>query len=501
MNFRILLCICLLTVSCAFRRSSSSQLLPDDYDIHNIAYIEGVALPDNFENTLCERLDGEFPVLSLQTKTTTLSTAQHPFIREVISYYLADGVNSIKYPFNPGLVALADGYLLAFRFDCTERTKKAFGTDIQSYTLLAELDSHLQPRGPLQYLHRPTVVANPTGESHNAEDMRLFTWQGKIYGLVNDNLNGLDTKWTTRHQFLYLLEKDKEVWKITHTWELKHPRYHRFEPEKNWTPLVGNPHDHSLVFNHSLWGSPTYVTSAEFGTQAVHLEMNLSYRCGTHTPWDGDSYGKLRGGTPALWLADQHKYFAFFHSVSEHNGKQYAIGAYEISPENNCIIDISPAPISYPGMFDEPKGFWVKLAGAESNAIFPMGLVDGHFQGASVFLLSVGVQDSTLKIFVLDRAATLASMVNTDKAMGQRLQQAPVEILVDEEKHQFDTFVSTHKIVVSMTTSPTRIHQIQPLLDALAQDPLLSTIYLALPETYGRNKPFIPLNSMETFAS
>lgn len=452
-----------------------------EYDRFNIAYVEGLAVPDNFENQLCFDLDkGGFPEISLGWEQQEGHATENFAVTGVIKY----DVPRVSYPFNPSLAALPDGFLFAFRFDCTERTPNHF----QSYTLVSELDQDLRPRGHLQFLRRPSAK-DPKVESHTAEDLRLFNWHGTMWAIANDNFDGVDTTWVTRRQTLYRLEKVAGKWTATEVTQFKRPQHSSLAgPEKNWTSLSVGPSSGPLVFNYFLQPHPEYVT-AEQGKATDQLkETHLSYRCDTSSPWP-DALGALRGGTPAIWLADRQKYLSFFHTVEQiPSGKFYHMGAFLISPDNFCITDISAGPLSYPGMYDEKKGFWANLAGPDTQVVFPMGIVDTKYKGQASLLLSLGVNDSALKIFVLKREETLAGLINTDDAMAQRLRQGPVETLEGQEKEAFAAFVKAHKITASLTTSPTRIKYLRPLINSLAQEPLLSRIYLALPLAFGKKK-------------
>lgn len=80
----------------------------------------GVVAPRNFGNALCDNL-----TFSPHTKSSIAITrhniAQGPF-REVIDFTI-DGVD---YPFNLSISELTPGFLLAARFDCTEKTNNQF---------------------------------------------------------------------------------------------------------------------------------------------------------------------------------------------------------------------------------------------------------------------------------------------------------------------------------------------------------------------------------------
>jgi hypothetical protein len=79
-------------------------------------------------------------------------------------------------------------------------------------------------------------------------------------------------------------------------------------------------------------------------------------------------------------------------------------------------------------------------------------------------------------------------MVNADHRMAQTLLKAPVEEMKGAGKQAFDDYVSKHKIVASLTTSPTRIKHIRPILDTLVHEKLFATVYLVLPRFYGKKK-------------
>jgi len=360
----------------------------------------------DFGNTLCQTLGTDrFPVKRLRvTHLPFGKPTDYPMVVDLLQYNLAE----VPTLYNSSLVGLPDGgYLLSQRFDCMRRA----ATETQDYTLISELDAQLHPRGNIQFLPFP-IPGHPQSESHGVDDIRLFTRQGHIWAVGNDERAEMGGK---RLSHLFRLEKSADIWMVKEAIGLNRPNHAtQAGPEKNWTPISGGPWEsNNPIFNYYLWPKTEFITAHLSEKDARLQETSLTHSCTpAHMPWDIKKWGGLRGGTPAIWLEDKQQYLSLFHSA-ERQGKNkwYYMGAYTFSPKSGCLTGISKEPITYGDMYKGPKGRLVQSFGPEGGVVFPMGLVDAKREEKSVFLIAFGSNDTESKILVLDREKLLESLV------------------------------------------------------------------------------------------
>ena len=396
----------------------------------------------------------------------------------------------IQFPYNPSIATIGSPseestsssgtFLMSFRFDCTSKTDAY----IQGYAATFELDSDLFPASKAAKSNLPSFN-DPSRWTHEAEDVRLLNIGNRIHALFNDTIDGVDTNWISRRQHLVELAK-----KGNGEWQPKN-RIVRFDrpdppigpgPEKNWVPFLNE--SSQLLFQYTLNPFRVLTFDSQLNerreTQTSYLTM-----CRSQIPWDSEKWGHiLRGGTPAVFDVESSKYLSFFHSVQEQDNETfYHLGAYTFDNQYYCIQDISPEPITWEGMYDEPKGFWASQM--NGNIIFPSGLVETKYRGNSAYLLSVGVNDSAAKIMVVDKRKLASHLVNANDYFISKLKKSPKEdILADK---LVSSYLEKNRVYVSLTTSPSRLDHIQNVLDTLDLD-YVKNIFLVLPERYGRKK-------------
>jgi hypothetical protein len=151
--------------------------------------------PKNFDNELCINLKkNHFPNIYLSRKDESNKLFSYPKIKKIFSYTIP----GVVYGYNPSIVSIPGGYLFSIRFDCTEITNSIF----QHYTILSELDKNLNTRGVIQKMRFPSAK-DPSLESHNVQDLRLFEWNDAIYVFGNDNFDGYTQEFNGRRQHLY----------------------------------------------------------------------------------------------------------------------------------------------------------------------------------------------------------------------------------------------------------------------------------------------------------
>lgn len=120
-------------------------------------------------------------------------------------------------------------------------------------------------------------------------------------------------------------------------------------------------------------------------------------------------WGTPRGGSPALRINDD-EYLAFFHSSfrDEKGCFYYVMGAYtfEAFPPFR-IHAISTHPLLFKGAFTTPS---LNTAHPSTRCLFPCGLTRKKVDGRDTFYLSIGENDSCIKVLQLDKDALLASL-------------------------------------------------------------------------------------------
>ena len=211
-------------------------------------------------------------------------------------------------PYNPGLIAHEDGFVLVFRHDVKER-KKILGipTHWKKKFSFGELKMPLCTlisAAPLNSNFQVTSspVRIDTG-SDFSEDPRLFSMKDQVYIIYNDlEDNNIESR------TIHLAKLDTKTFKISEHVNLAQ-NFQRVE--KNWVPFVceqdGNP---QLYFSYSFHPRVILQMKDPANNDLTRF-LQPNYAAIQNIPWK-DSWGVIRGGTPGILVDGQ--YVAFFHS-------------------------------------------------------------------------------------------------------------------------------------------------------------------------------------------
>ncbi len=300
-------------------------------------------------------------------------------------------------PFNGSIIEKDGGnYYLFFRYDTLgpnsiDRYGIPFGlSNFSSHTSYLELDRNFKPIPGTQ---KEINVASPC-----AEDARVCQIGSDHFLVYNDfteseknairsmRISAFDPK---KNQVLYStkLDLDREMM------------------EKNWVPFeFTNGENKEIYFVYDIEKqiflkllNPSTSSMEEYKDDPL---QNLSW----HNTW-----GKLRGGTPARLI--NNEYLAFFHSsfLDETGVVWYVMGAYTFDAKPPFRIKaISPYPILFEGIYDTTS---CNLAKGNILCIFPMSYALEKKKGENLIHLSCGENDSAIKIVTFDQEALLKSLV------------------------------------------------------------------------------------------
>jgi predicted GH43/DUF377 family glycosyl hydrolase len=312
-------------------------------------------------------------------------------------------IPGISAPYNPGLVALDDGYLLVFRHDVKERRKIlgiptlwkkkiSFGElkmPLRTYISSTFLDSKFQ------------VVSTPvridTG-SEFSEDPRVFLVKDQVYITYNDiEDNNIESR------TIHLAKLDTETLKINDHVNLAQ-NFQRIE--KNWVPFVYE--DNGIPQIHfGYYVNPHVILQMKDPAKNELIHLLQPNNCAVQKmPWK-DSWGTIRGGTPCILVDGQ--YLGFFHSFFKEQGKiWYVMGAYtfESTPPFR-ITSCSAEPIRFKEMYQTK----IKGSGSSRKPVtFPSGIVLAQEQGKDVLHVATGDNDCAIQIVTFDKEALLKSL-------------------------------------------------------------------------------------------
>ncbi|OGN65040.1 MAG: hypothetical protein A2888_03275 [Chlamydiae bacterium RIFCSPLOWO2_01_FULL_28_7] len=161
--------------------------------------------------------------------------------------------------------------------------------------------------------------------------------------------------------------------------------------EKNWVPFNdGN----NFMFAYGLVPHKIMMLK-NFKKNDLHHLTFENNPCLSRFYWN---FGDPRGGTPAKLVDDS--YLAFFHSSFGKNKKKmnYVMGAYIFDKNPPYKIKkISNFPIFFES-FDKTR------------IVFPAGFVIKKIYGKDYIYLSLGINDSSSKILVIDKEKLFSHM-------------------------------------------------------------------------------------------
>jgi predicted GH43/DUF377 family glycosyl hydrolase len=238
--------------------------------------------------------------------------------------------------FNPSLIKTERGFLLTFRV-LPDPLRLWI-----NYIGIVLLDKSFNPISEPQLLD--TRKGNKLFPSQS-EDARIFSYQGNLYVLYNDNNSFINPSFAQRRDmFIAQLTYDNHQFVVSEPKKLYHQqKYSNQKWQKNWVPFEWHG---ALLMSYSLIPHEVLYVDLDTGECAPLMVTPLS----SHA-WEWH-WGHLRGGTPALLM--DREYLAFFHSYIELNSvasngirmPHYFMGAYTFSSEPPFkITKISASPI------------------------------------------------------------------------------------------------------------------------------------------------------------
>jgi predicted GH43/DUF377 family glycosyl hydrolase len=295
-----------------------------------------------------------------------------------------------KFPdaYNPSIIKIDRGYLCTFRYHPNH-----YAYPWISYVGIVELNEAFEPISEPQLLK--TRLKNSKTPSQ-AEDARLFCYQGRYFLIYNDNLEQINPNYSNRRDIFIA-----ELFYSDGHYFLSAPRKLIYEAvyqsriwQKNWIPFeyqgrlfltyMINPHE--IIYPNLLNG---------LCYQYVRSEADITW-----------SWGQLRGSSTAI--LDEGEYLAFFHSgiVTTSTSSfglemwHYYMGAYTFSSEPPFqITRISPTPIIADDFYTYSNFF--------KRVILPGGFVISD----DYIYVAYGKDDCEMWIATLNKKALKASLV------------------------------------------------------------------------------------------
>lgn len=282
------------------------------------------------------------------------------------------------------------GYLLAFHKDYDlYHTPVHYNTKIN----ILKLNANFLPENNsvIDLNQSYNFPSNHQSNSSTAQDPRFIYLHDKLYLLFNDAV----TQRYKREMYLAELRHNQTnftIKNITHLYYLPAAKY----DQKNWTPLI---YDQKLYLINNI---DPFVLLA-FNAEKNELKpLYINKKPGLQKKWP---YGKIRGGTPAIYVKELDGYLAFFHSSVQYKEdeppwiirqgppwRKYYIGAivFDSKPPFH-IKSYTGKPLTYPGLYNETDSNY--------QIIFPSGLIDDKQR----FIISAGFQDSMTVILSVDK--------------------------------------------------------------------------------------------------
>lgn len=296
------------------------------------------------------------------------------------AYDYTTNASIIKHPYS-------NGYLIAFHTDVAPRTR-SYHTNMH----IAALDDYfnvvahtkirsLIPKNKGQQLQYSTL--------NMPQDPRLFFTGDKVYVFYND-----------AH---YMLRREMHYAELNineHNVSLVNERklnvdVEESQDQKNWSPFLFN---NELYLIYKI--DPHIILKLERNTGDVAVAYTNAISFSSFWP-----LGELRGGTPAIYVAELNAYLTFFHSMLPYRAREpkeishhrpfsriYYTGAFlfEAQPPFK-ILAYTPTPLSFKDQY--------KHIDQNHNIIFPMGL----FEEEEHFIISAGIQDYKTVLFSINK--------------------------------------------------------------------------------------------------
>ena len=293
-------------------------------------------------------------------------------------------IPGILYAYNASIVRYKNRILLGFRYDIKYKLPVA-EPPFSSHIGIVELDDNFQ-------VVPNTFYEIKTGSEHS-EDPRLFVYKDALFITYNDFVPDF-----SKHKTLFLAELNRNF-NIEYSTCLDL----RMKPvEKNWSPFVYvDMGDENLFFEYSINPHRIYRLTE---TKCPDLQYQISNEDLFPYGISWWKWGEPRGGTPPIDRGDH--YLSFFHSYFRTDDCPirvwYVMGAYtfEKNPPFK-ITRMSTAPIIFRNLYDTK--IISSIVDTTKRVAYPSGIIEGKYQDRDVFFLSIGENDSAIKILTLDK--------------------------------------------------------------------------------------------------
>lgn len=294
-------------------------------------------------------------------------------------------INGVNAPYNPSIIEKnGGGYWLFFRYNDFIYSKDTEKRKL-SYIGVQELDSLLNARGSVRIID--------TGSLYS-EDARAFRADGKLFLSYNDIMAT-----PAFGRSIRVAELDEESFKLKYSSDLD---LHINHLEKNWVPFVQKDENKKEEIFFIYQAIPHKIMHLKDPTY-----NSLNHLCFSGNPtfrtdlWPKE-LGIIRGGTPARLIDGE--YLTFFHSCFLDPLTKvtwYVMGAYtfEAKPPYR-ITAISQVPILFKEMYGTPHA---KKMNKMMRCVFPAGFATAQENDKEVIYLSIGENDSAIKLITIDK--------------------------------------------------------------------------------------------------
>lgn len=295
-------------------------------------------------------------------------------------------IRNIAAPYNPSIIKSDNGYLMFFRYDTHIRN------EFSSFIGSVKLDKDFNQT------NEEYVTINTFNK--NSEDPRIFQVGDKAY--ITYSKSDFSKQYEVTPATINIANIDLANHKVKYTTELD---LNLSIVEKNWIPFEyitpqGKP---EIFFQYSLNPHKILHLPDPKTNHFIHpIFPKDDIFHAIH--WIKNTWGTLRGGTPALKVGND--YLGFFHtSFYEEDQIWYVMGAYTFEGEPPFRINsISRYPILFSGIYDSVA---LNTAEAKKRVIFPSGFVIEKQGDKELIHVSCGENDSGIKIITLDKKALL----------------------------------------------------------------------------------------------
>ncbi|CRX38258.1 hypothetical protein [Estrella lausannensis] len=323
--------------------------------------------------------------------------ASHPpaetfFRRDAITDGIFIDAKEIRIPgfkdaFNPSLIDTEQGLLLSFRYLPDPLGNPSF-SDI--YMVYLHDDFTLKSL-PQKLPTRTKTHPIPS----QAEDARLFRFQGSLWVIYNDNMEFLGISADQRRD-MYIAKVDFTGGRFCLGKPLKIIHQGKWDNvlwQKNWVPFE---YQGNLLMSYSLNPHEVLLVNMNTGVCQSVYETKAPIK------W---VFGSMRGGTPAELVDGE--YLAFFHSSKEmpslySNGKlmyHYFMAAYTFSKDPPFhITKMNKSPLIHPDLY-KPTAYGKRV-------VFPGGFA---IRGNKI-IMALGKDDHQVWVVTMDKDKVLQSM-------------------------------------------------------------------------------------------